>query len=230
MQTRRELLTTAAALLVVPVAFAAPAFAAEIEPEVTAAEDLMREHGVIRRALLIYAAMVPRLRTKPESVDAAALRKTGQLFRRFAEEYHERELEERHIFPVIRKMKDVAAYADVLTSQHARGREITEYLLAMTKGPKVGTAHAAPLANALEGLVRMYEHHAAREDTVIFPAWKRNYTNKQLDALADEFEDIEKKTFGHDGFEEAEKTISTIEVSLGLHDLAQFTPPAPPHP
>lgn len=227
MQTRRELLTaTAASLLVAPTLFAAEAK----EPEVTAAEDLMREHGVIRRALLVYAAVVPRLRVKPESVDVTALRKTGQLFRKFAEEYHERELEERHIFPVIRKMKDVAAYADVLTTQHTRGREITEYLLAVTTGGAVSAAHAAPLANALEGLVRMYEHHAAREDTVVFPAWKRNFTNKQLDALADEFEDIEKKTFGHDGFEDAEKTIAAIEVTFGLHDLSHFTPPAPPRP
>src|SRR5437667_11707137 len=103
MQTRRELLTTGVAtLLVTPIAFAAGQPA---EPEVTATEDLMREHGVIRRALLVYAALVPRLRTKPESVDTAPLRRTGELFRKFAEEYHERQLEEGHIFPVIRRMK-----------------------------------------------------------------------------------------------------------------------------
>src|SRR5207244_2021903 len=156
------------------------------EPEITATEDLMREHSVIRRALLVYAALVPRLRTKPKSVDTARLRRTGELFRKFAEEYHERQLEEGHIFPLIRRMKDVAAYADVLTAQHARGREITAYLLAVTNGPKISAAHATSLANALEGLVRMYEHHAARKDTIVFPTWKRNYTNKQLDALADE--------------------------------------------
>jgi len=29
--------------------------------------------------------------------------------------------------------------------------------------------------------VRMYEHHAAKEDTVIFPAWKQTLTEEQLD-------------------------------------------------
>ena len=33
----------------------------------------------------------------------------------------------------------------------------------------------------METLVRMYEHHAAREDTIVFPAWKLNFTEKQLD-------------------------------------------------
>jgi hemerythrin-like domain-containing protein len=225
MNTRRELIVAAGAFLATA---AIPLSGAAAEPEVTATEDLMREHGVIRRALLVYAAAVPGLRSNAAAVDAAALRKTGELFRRFAEEYHERQLEERHIFPVIRKMRDVAPYAEVLTKQHERGREITAYLLAVTTSGKVGAAHAASLANALEGLVRMYEHHAAREDTVVFPAWKRNFTNKQLDELGEEFEGIERKTFGHDGFEDAEKTISAIERTFGIADIAQFTPPAPP--
>lgn len=227
MTTRRDLLLSAGAMLAAS-ALPAMAGAAGSEPEVTAAEDLMREHGILRRALLVYAAVVPRLRKNAAGVDASALRKTGELFRRFGEEYHERQLEERHIFPVIRKMPAVASYADVLTRQHERGREITAYLLAVTSTGRIGTAHAAPLADALEGLVRMYEHHAAREDTIVFPAWKSRYTNKQLDALGEEFEDIEKKTFGHDGFEDAAKTIAAIEKTFGLTDLAQFTPPAPP--
>jgi len=227
MNTRRAFLTTGAALLLAsPSSIAATA----PESEVTATEDLMREHGVIRRCLLLYAAAAPRLRSKPESIDVAALRHTGELFRTFGEDYHEKQLEEAHIFPVIRKMKSVARYADVLTTQHQRGREITSYLLAVTNGPRISAAHAAPLANALEGLVRMYEHHAAREDTIVFPAWKSNYTNKQLDALADEFEDIEKKTFGKDGFEDAEKKISGFEESFGIADIALFIPPLPPKP
>jgi hemerythrin-like domain-containing protein len=74
----------------------------------------------------------------------------------------------------------------------------------------------------------MYENHAAREDTIIFPAWKKNFSDKQLDAISDQFEDIERKMFGKDGFEDAEKKISRIEGMLGLADLGQFTPPPPP--
>ncbi len=201
------------------------------EPEVTVTEDLMREHGVIRRALLIYAEIVPKLRHNSSAVDAAALRQTAQLFRTFGEDYHERMLEEQHIFPMIRKQgTELQRYANVLTDQHQRGREITDYVLAVTNSGKISSAHAEPLARVFEGFVRMYENHAAREDTIVFPAWKKNYSDKQLDEISDQFEDIEHKMFGKDGFEDAEKKISRIEEALDLSNLALFTPPPPPKP
>ncbi len=199
------------------------------EPEVTATEDLMREHGVIRRALLVYYEVIPRLRQKPASVNAAALQQTANLFRNFGEDYHERMLEEQHIFPMMRKHgPEFVRYVDTLTEQHNRGRAITDYVLAVTKSGKVSSVHAGPLANVFESFVLMYENHAAREDTIVFPAWKKNFSNKQLDEISEQFEDIEHKMFGKDGFEEAEKTISAIESALGLDNLAKFTAPAPP--
>jgi hypothetical protein len=44
------------------------------ETEVTATEDLMREHSVIRRALLVYYEVIPNLRQNPGRVDASAIR------------------------------------------------------------------------------------------------------------------------------------------------------------
>lgn len=203
----------------------------EKEPEVAATEDLMREHGILRRALLVYVETVPKLRQDPSRIDAAALRQTAQLFRTFGEDYHERMLEEQHIFPIVRKQgPELAGYADVLIQQHNRGREITGYILSVTGGPKLSAAHAGPLATVLESFVLMYQNHAAREDTIVFPAWKKNFSNQQLDEISDQFEDIERKMFGRDGFEDAEKKISTIEHTLGFSNLAQFTSPPPPNP
>ena len=199
------------------------------EPEVTAAEDLMREHGVIRRALLVYAHVAGTLRTAPGSVDVAALRGTAQLFRAFGEDYHERMLEEQHIFPVVRKMKGEAArYPDILIAQHARGREITDYVLTLTGAARLGASDGEPLARALERLALMYQHHAAREDTIVFPAWKTNFSNAELDQIGDEFEAIERKMFGGEGFEDAVRKIGSIEAAFGLSDISQFTPPPPP--
>jgi hemerythrin-like domain-containing protein len=96
----------------------------------------------------------------------------------------------------------VTKYPDVLTAQHQRGREITDYILAVTNGPRIASQHAVPLARVFEGMVRMYENHAAREDTIVFPAWKTNFSNQQLDEISDQFEDIEHKMFGKDGFED----------------------------
>jgi hemerythrin-like domain-containing protein len=201
------------------------------EPEVTATEDLMREHGVLRRALLVFLEVVPKLRQNPGGVDAAALQQTAKLFRTFGENYHERMLEEQHIFPLIRKQgPELKRYADILVEQHNRGREVTDYVLAVTNGPRISVAQIDPLAKVLESFVLMYQNHAAREDTIVFPAWKKNFTNKQLDEISDQFEDIEHKMFGKDGFEDAETKIGKIEGELGFADLAQFTPPPPPKP
>ena len=85
--SRRDLLQQSpaalAGLALAPSLFAQEKEEKKDEPEVTATEDLMREHGVIRRALLVYAELVPKLRSNPGSVDPAVLHKTADRFRRF---------------------------------------------------------------------------------------------------------------------------------------------------
>lgn len=197
--------------------------------EVTAVEDLMREHGILRRALLVYGEAAVRLRKNASSVAPNALKKTANLFRTFGEDYHEKKLEEAYLFPRIKQKSansDAAKYVDVLVAQHDIGRKVTDHILSVTNGPKIG-ADAAKFADTLIAFVRMYEHHAAREDTIIFPAWKDVVTSTEYDELNDKFEDIEHEQFGEDGFADAAKQISDIETSLGLSDISQFTMTSP---
>ena len=84
-------------------------------------------------------------------------------------------------------------------------------------------ANAEPLALALEFFLRMYQPHAAREDTIVFPAWEEALTTEQLDEINDKFEDIEHQQFGENGFEDAVRQIAAIENELGMSDLSQFT-------
>jgi len=189
----------------------------------------MREHGILRRALLVYSAAAIKLRGNPGAIAPDALQKTAKLFRAFGEEYHEKKLEEAFIFPAVKKAGgEAASYPDILVAQHNRGREITEYIINVTQGAKLGASNAEPLAKAFEAFVLMYRNHAAREDTIIFPAWKQTMSGKQLDEMNDRFEDIEHEQFGEDGFENAVKQIAAIEGSLGLGDISQFTAPSPP--
>jgi hemerythrin superfamily protein len=73
----------------------------------------------------------------------------------------------------------------------------------------------------------MYEAHASFEDTIVFPAWKKTMSEKQLHEMGELFEDIEHKTFGKDGFDDAVDRISAIEKTLGI-ELAGVTAPPPP--
>jgi hemerythrin-like domain-containing protein len=197
------------------------------EGEVTANEDLMREHGILRRVLIVYREIAPKLVANAATIDAAALADAAQLFQAFGERYHEQLLEEQHIFPIVRKAGgEAASLVDTLLAQHARGREITSYILNRTRSGGIGTADAEPLARTLTAFSRMYEPHTAREDTVIFPAFKKAVGPRSYDELGDQFEDIERKEFGGDGFDIAANKIADIERRLGTSDLAAFTAPA----
>jgi hemerythrin-like domain-containing protein len=197
--------------------------------EVSATEDLMREHGVLRRTLIVYSELSDRLRTPSETIDPTALAEAAKLFREFGEEYHEQILEEQYVFPDVRKAGGAdEKLIEVLLLQHQRGREITDYLFRVGKSGRIGN-NAEALSQALAAMSRMYQAHAAWEDTVIFPAWKKSQSKSRLDELAEKFEDIEHERFGKDGFDEALERIGRVEQAFGLADLAAYTARAAPH-
>jgi hemerythrin-like domain-containing protein len=194
-----------------------------------AVEDLMREHGVLRRCILVYRECAGRLRMEPGDVDASALNDAAKLFRSFGEEYHEKKLEEPHIFPRVRRaVAGVEASVAMLMTQHARGREITDYILSVTGGAHVAAADAELLARAFDSFDIMYANHTAREDTIVFPAWKNLLSPVELAEMGNLFETIERAEFGGDGFDDAARRIAAIEEKLGLKNLSLFT--APPVP
>lgn len=217
---RRAFLTLAPVALVACRDAASPSSEHDVD-DVSATEDLMREHGVIRRVLVVYRECATRLRATPSAPVAEPLQRAAALMRKFGEDYHEKQLEDAHIFPVLAKT-NIAATIATLTAQHQRGREITELLVSKsTNDPK----NAESLARTLEAFARMYEEHAAIEDTIVFPAWKKALSKKQLDQMGDLFEEIERKTFGKDGFADAVARIGEIERALGI-DLASMTAPS----
>ncbi len=72
----------------------------------------------------------------------------------------------------------------------------------------------------------MYEEHAAIEDTIVFPAWKKTMNAKQLDEIGDRFEDIEHKAFGKDGFDDA---VDQIEGGSDRHASRRAAAPTEPN-
>src|SRR5207247_3884358 len=92
------------------------------EEGVGAAEDLMREHGVLNRVLLIYEEGLRRLRAK-EEVTPEVFHRSATLVRKFVEEYHEK-LEENFIFPEFEKQKKLVDLVKVLRDQHQAGRNV----------------------------------------------------------------------------------------------------------
>jgi hemerythrin-like domain-containing protein len=229
MADRRGILLAGGAALALASGAVMPA---DQDKKVTATEDLMREHGVLRRALLVYTVAAERLsEIGHANIHPPAILRTAQLFRSFGEDYHERKLEEDHIFPAVRKLKGkVASYPDILKQQHDRGRELTDYVMQVTRGGKIASTNMDPLAQALREFVIMYRMHASYEDTEVFPAWKDALSPHAYGEMGEKFEQIERQTFGHDGFDDALKQIAAIEQQFGMPTLSSITMPAPPKP
>jgi hemerythrin-like domain-containing protein len=193
----------------------------EAEEDVSTNEDLMREHGVLNRVLLIYDEAIRRIQAK-EKFDPAVLTKSAGIIKSFIEDYHEK-LEEDHIFPRFEQAGKLIELTVNLRAQHAMGRRVTERIIATTSSEDTET-----LRTLLASFNRMYRPHEAREDTVLFPALHKVVSKHEYDSMGEEFERIERKTFGGDGFDMAVDQVTALEKQFGIYDIAQFTPSLPP--
>ena len=70
----------------------------------------------------------------------------------------------------------------------------------------------------------MYRPHEAREDTVLFPAFRSIVSKNEYDSLGDEFEKKEDELFGEEGFFKVVDQVAGLEKKLGIYDLSKFTP------
>jgi len=163
----------------------------EEDDKVSPAEDLMREHGILKRVLLVY----------------------------------NEKLEENFLFPRFEKAKKLTDLVAILRTQHERGRTLTDLIRA--------NANQLALKNSetrkktllyIRQFVRMYNPHEAREDTVLFPEFRRIVSQNEYDSLGEDFEDQEHKLFGEDGFEKYVEKVAALEKTLGINNLSFFTP------
>jgi hemerythrin-like domain-containing protein len=221
---RRELLRTlrgaGAVLVAAPFAPGPPE-----QEDVLPAEDLMREHGVLNRLLLVYEEAIRRLGARQEFAPRILSEAAG-IIRRFVEEYHEKS-EEESLFPRFEKAGKLVDLVAVLRQQHQAGRRVTaeiERLAGRLTFAETRRAERSKLADAMRLFIRMYRPHEAREDTVLFPAFRSLVSKKEYEDLGDAFEEKEHRLFGKDGFEKIVAEVAGLEKELGIYELSRFTP------
>ena len=198
---------------------AAPPDPAVIPPD----DDLMREHGVLKRVLLCYREMITRVQAG-EPLDAQDLHDAALIIHDYIEGFHEG-LEEGYVFPRLVQAGRLASTVTTLLVQHARGRVITQFLLAGATAKGVASLGGpARLAAAMQAFDRMYEPHEAREDTVVFPAFRQILPAAELTDLGQYFAELQHQEFGTNEFAAVVARVASIEQNLGIYDLAQFTP------
>ncbi|CAN5453725.1 hemerythrin domain-containing protein [soil metagenome] len=186
-----------------------------IEVQQTPIEDLQQEHAVLERVLLVYAEAIERPDLSPSVFGRAAA-----IVRRYIEDHHERD-EEHHVFPRLERIGVCRDLVAVLRRQHEAGRALTSQIVAIASG---ASPDRAALVAPVQSFSRMYRPHAARETTVLFPAFRRAIGQPEYDDLRAVLEVEEHRRFGGDAFTMMLAEVAQLERELDLGDLARFTP------
>ncbi len=224
---RRTLMHLAAISgLVVTAGLALPAQARDtkkkgVDEAVSPPEDLMREHAILDRIMLVYESGMRRL-GQGEDIDPAVFVQSARIVRDFIHDYHEKS-EEELIFPRFKTAGRMVDLVNVLIAQHGAGRKLTERILAAAPQARSREPREA-MARDVRAFIAMYRPHEAREATDLFPTLRQLVTSDEYDGIAEEMEKRERQVFGADGFEKTVKKVAEVETVIGIHDLDVFTP------
>jgi hemerythrin-like domain-containing protein len=187
-----------------------------MENKTTVNEDLMMEHALLNRILLIYDEIVDRLKNKKEFY-ANIILVAAYIIRSFIEDYHEK-IEEQYIFPVLLKHNKHNDLINELTEQHKIGRRLTDQIIILSM-IEPNDINSVMLADFIERFVQMYRYHETREETIIFPQFKELVTKKEYDRYEEFFDKTEDELFGPDAYEKNLKIIERLEQMLDIYDI-----------
>ncbi|APH16124.1 hypothetical protein NPD5_1323 [Clostridium sporogenes] len=197
------------------------------EIEISPTEDLMREHGVLHRILLIYNDALKYLRRQKvnNEIDIyCIIYNAASIAHKFIENYHQK-LEEQYVFPKFSRDPKYIELINILLNQHNAASKLTKNILYFSSIKNVCFfGRDLQLIQLMSLYINMYNPHSAREATVVFPAFHELVTPEEFKKLGEKFEEIEEEKFGENGFEHIVNEVSKIEKTLGIYDLAQFTP------
>ncbi len=193
------------------------------EREVPPTEDLMREHGVLGRIMLIYDEIGIRLK-QGEEFPLPVLAEASLIIRQFMQDYHEKN-EQFHLFNRISNAGKLVELVAILYQQHLAGRKLIDTVsILSTEGNLRNPSVRLRLAELLNTFNQVYRRHAAWEDTVLFPVFRSIISPKDFAAVGEAFEKEEEKLFGPDGFEKIVGQVAECEKKLAIYDLKQFIP------
>jgi hemerythrin-like domain-containing protein len=191
--------------------------------KVSPTEDLMREHGILRRIMLIYDGIGKRLK-QGEEFPLQALAEANNIMRRFIQDYHEKN-EQLQIFNRFSNAGKLVELVATLYQQHLAGRNLIDKVrILSTEENLKDPAERVKIAEFLNTFNQMGRRHAAWEDTVLFPAFRSIISSQDFTEVGETFEREEEKLFGLNGYEKVVRQVADIEKKLGIYDLKEFTP------
>ena len=189
----------------------------------SAIELLERQHGVTRRALAVMNkikdAINAQMDIPPETIGGVV-----EIVTSFMINCHQL-MEEKFVFPAFGPSPKTADLIAVLRQQHAATLKLTDILkpLCANFSPKDQEVRRKT-ANMLHLMARMSQAHASWEDTALYPLLHSVIPAKAYEQLTFDLQGAETQFLGQRGFDETLQKIAGYEKSLGIGDLASFTP------
>jgi hemerythrin-like domain-containing protein len=172
-------------------------------------EDLMREHGLLNRLLLIYEVLI----VNPQ-IDL--FHAVAQLITHFVHNYHER-LEEQYIFQMIQQRTtnvNLKTLIKILIKQHQIGQTLTQDIL---------SSHSILLIQQrVKAFIHMYRAHESREDTEVFTEFNHLASQEESNHLGEIFEETEDTKFGEHGYENLLQSVIKLEKHLQIHKITTY--------
>ena len=179
-----------------------------MEFDIPITEDLMREHGLLNRLLLIYEKLI-----SCKNLDYELTFITAILIRSFIEDYHEK-MEEDYIFPLFNN-----EMTNILKEQHQIGRKLTDVILENSQKE----INPDLIKENITKFIFMYRAHESREDTEIFEKVREKISKEQFEKISDISEELEIKNFGENGYQKILKEVIKIEKKLGVNSLDYYS-------
>jgi hemerythrin-like domain-containing protein len=192
------------------------------EKESSPMEDLMKEHGIIERIMLIYQRMIEKAITGQE-VDVSVISRASKMVNEYVSKHHEHD-EEKYVFPKFREASYIVDLVDTLEHQHNVSRELNLQVMELSsKGSEITQDEAVRLLDLCGMFINMYLPHISRENTILFPTFFDIVSSEYIQDIKKKMEDEEEKVLGETGFRGFVGHVAELEKEVGCHELSQYT-------
>jgi hemerythrin-like domain-containing protein len=199
----------------------------ELPPVIEPTEELMHQHGVLRRIARLFGLAADRL-AAGDSLPRSSVLGAAALFREFGTNHHERKLEEGYVFPDLQRLDSRwESVTQVLIDQHRRGEEILDFVMSVVDRQPLSREDVDALAQSLRGFKQMHEYHTAVEESALFPTWKSIAGQQHYLQVQQAFSTIARDNYGREGIAGAAKQIASLEQAMGAPELADMTAARP---
>lgn len=159
-----------------------------------AIDMLVKEHKVILKVVDGLRQAAERIRGK-DRVDPALLREAVAFMREFADRCHHAK-EEDLLFPalVAHGVPLHGCPIDALLHEHEKGRHFVKQIADALDPYATGVSDAAnTIADAIDGIVKLYPNHIWKEDDMVFPMVERLFSEADRSELYKAFQAVEAK-------------------------------------